>query len=230
MDYQLIFRSKYGQLSAAMVLVIGIAFIAMIWGADGAAEALRSAVIPAALIYFTWWIWAWPCVIADRRGITVRNQLRTYRVSWDAFATAESHFGLYLTVEGHPGSSSGDDWEPSSVPPRRLYAAGVPARGGFTASRAKAQVPVALPTFTEGKTTTVREQPHTVAQILEEEKLYVSNPSRRMQVNGRGKDADAERVLLQDEPEFSGVESSPNLLQAGLLVVLVAGVVVFALT
>lgn len=230
MDYQLIFRSKYGQLSAAMVLVIGIAFIAMIWGADGAAEALRSAVIPAALIYFTWWIWAWPCVIADRQGITVRNQLRTYRVSWDAFAAAESHFGLYLTVEGQRGSPSGDDWESSSVPPRRLYAAGVPARGGFTASRAKAQAPVTLPTFAAGTTSTVREQPHTVAQILEEEKLFISNPSRRAQATGQGKQALSDDALLQDEPEFSGVESSLNLLQIGILAALVVGVVIYGLT
>ena len=224
MDYQLIFRSKYGQLSAAFVLLVGIAFLAMIWGADGPAEALRSAVIPAGLIYFTWWIWAWPCVIADRQGITVRNQLRTFRISWDAFISAESRFGLYLTVEG--GQGAGDDWDPLAVPPRRVYAAGVPARGGFAASRGKQQAPAPLPTFIAGKPTTLREEPHVVAQVQEEEKLYATDPSRRPAASGMAAAPQTIDALQPDPTEFQGVQSSLNLPQIGILVAFV----VYALT
>lgn len=120
MRYQLVFRSFTGIVGLAAILALAALFAVMVARQAGVWEALRNLVFPLALAYFTWWIWVFPRVLVDQRGITIRNQLRTIRIGWEQFQRAEANFGLYIAVAG-----AGAD------PPRRFYAAAIPARGGF---------------------------------------------------------------------------------------------------
>ncbi len=223
MNYLLVFRSRYGQLTAVAVLFLCLLLIGMIWRADGPEETLRSIALPLGLAYFTWWIWAWPAVFASRQGITVRNQLKSYQIGWPDFERAESKFGLYLFVDedaaSHPPSASqadsaddgtvirgrlesetaADDKEQQVArllgtedPPRRIYAAGVPARGGFTQSRDKTAPTLPELYFGRGPLVTLRVQPAIAARMLEEEKFYIENPNKRPLSHA----ADKNQVLL----------------------------------
>lgn len=130
MRYQLVFRSLTGIVGLVVILVIAALFAVMVVRQAGVWEALRNLVFPLALAYFTWWIWVFPRVFVDQRGITIRNQLRTIRISWEQFQRTEANFGLYIAVgETKTGS------------PRRFYAAAIPARGGFRTATGR-QAPV----------------------------------------------------------------------------------------
>lgn len=105
MNYQLVFRSPFGQIGAYVIAGIGVFFLVAVWIQDGFFQALQTFILPLTLAFFTWWLWAWPEVVADERGVLVRNQVRTYRISWDAFVVAEAKFGLYLYVTPNDASS-----------------------------------------------------------------------------------------------------------------------------
>lgn len=252
MDYQLIFRSKYGQLSAIAVLGVALVFVAMVWSSDGPGEALRSLMVPIGLVYFTWWIWAWPHVTADKRGITVYNQLRTFRISWKDFASAESRFGLYLSVYKTGETPSADvnenplnsisrswdatssaDWDAEEEPTRRIYAAGVPARGGFAASRKSKPDPAPVLKFSDNPRITVRVEPHTAAQLLEEEKLYFDNPDRRpleYRPSTGQSDIWEQKNPATGKAPYTGVKVSFNWLLVSLIVICGAAIVFYGVT
>ena len=96
MNYQLVFRSRYGQIAVWGLLAFSIFFLGTVWWADGFVQMLAAVPFPLGIVYFTWWIWTWPAVIVDERGIAVRNQVRTADVSWSSFAKAEARWGLYV--------------------------------------------------------------------------------------------------------------------------------------
>ena len=96
MNYQLVFRSRYGQIAVWGLLAFSIFFLGTVWWADGFFQMLAAVPFPLGIVYFTWWIWTWPAVIVDERGIAVRNQVRTADVSWSSFAKAEARWGLYV--------------------------------------------------------------------------------------------------------------------------------------
>ena len=96
MNYQLVFRSRYGQIAVWGLLAFSIFFLGTVWWADGFFQMLAAVPFPLGIVYFTWWIWTWPAVIVDERGISVRNQVRTADVSWSSFAKAEARWGLYV--------------------------------------------------------------------------------------------------------------------------------------
>lgn len=122
MNYQLVFRSPFGQVTAVVMAVVAVVFMGLIWRADGFLPMLASAPLPIGLAYFSWWIWGWPAVVVDARGVLIRNQLRTYRIGWGAFTKAESRFGLYIYVSNDEGEqsavdrSAGQNSEASSSP------------------------------------------------------------------------------------------------------------------
>lgn len=128
MNYQLVFRSPFGQVTAVAMAVVAVVFMGLIWRADGLFPMLASAPLPIGLAYFSWWIWGWPAVVIDARGVLVRNQLRTYRIGWSTFAKAESRFGLYIYVnEGEGGGTT------VTSPDVSMPAQGTPSPGHDTA-------------------------------------------------------------------------------------------------
>ena len=106
MNYQLVFRSRYGQIAVWGLLAFSIFFLGTVWWADGFIQMLAAIPFPLGIVYFTWWIWTWPAVIADERGIAVRNQVRTADVSWSSFAKAEARWGLYIYATPNTGTSA----------------------------------------------------------------------------------------------------------------------------
>lgn len=117
MNYQLVFRSPFGQVTAVAMAVVAVIFMGLIWRADGFLPMLASAPLPIGLAYFSWWIWGWPAVMIDSRGVLVRNQLRTYRISWNAFTKAESRFGLYIYVNNGEGEGANPSTRNANVAP-----------------------------------------------------------------------------------------------------------------
>lgn len=115
MNYQIVFRSQYGQFAAWGLLGFSVFFLAMVWYMDGFVQMLMAAPFPLGLTYFTWWIWSWPEVVVDRRGVTVRNQIRTWAIPWDKLVKAQAQWGLYLyaapneDAEGAPYQADGSD-------------------------------------------------------------------------------------------------------------------------
>lgn len=236
MNYELVFRSRYGTLTTATIVVLGLLFTGMIWGSDGAQAALRALPIPVALGYFTWWMWAFPTVDASRRGIQVRNQIRTYQIPWGDFQEAESNYGLYLKLV--PNTSGGADSTGYSEP-KRIYCAGVPARGGLSSSRQKTALAVPELYFEPGPKVCLRVEPPVAVQMLDAEKLYFDNPSQRPPSN-RVSDAQVEawehrgalKKLLYGTPatgqaaDAEGHDAAAsvrvNWLQLGILAVLAA--------
>ena len=107
MNYQLVFRSRYGQIAVWGLLAFSIFFLGTVWWADGFVQMLAAVPFPLGIVYFTWWIWTWPAVIVDERGIAVRNQVRTADVSWSSFAKAEARWGLYVYATPNTGTSAG---------------------------------------------------------------------------------------------------------------------------
>lgn len=194
-NYQLVFRSRWGSATAIAIALIGLVFVAMIWGSDGPGPAIAAAALPLAMSYFTWWVWAWPAVIADRRGITVRNQLRTYRIGWDSFREALSQYGLYLLVApaADAGQGGADGPAPNRQalreqfpltggevePAKRIYAAGAPARGGFAVAHQKTAPTVPDIYLERGPRVTLRVQPPVAATMLNEERAWLSEPRDR---------------------------------------------------
>ena len=106
MNYQLVFRSRYGQIAVWGLLAFSIFFLGTVWWADGFVQMLAAVPFPLGIVYFTWWIWTWPAVIVDERGIAVRNQVRTADVSWSSFAKAEARWGLYIYATPNTGTSA----------------------------------------------------------------------------------------------------------------------------
>ena len=106
MNYQLVFRSRYGQIAVWGLLAFSIFFLGTVWWADGFVQMLAAVPFPLGIVYFTWWIWTWPAVIVDERGIAVRNQVRTADVSWSSFAKAEARWGLYVYATPNTGTSA----------------------------------------------------------------------------------------------------------------------------
>lgn len=114
MNYQIVFRSRYGQLGAWGLLAFSIAFLVMVAFIDGFDQMLMASVFPLGLTYFTWWIWSWPAVIVDARGVTVRNQVRTWQIPWARLVKAEAQWGLYLYAE-HGEDEAQDTGDVSGV-------------------------------------------------------------------------------------------------------------------
>lgn len=158
-----------GQLGTVIVGALGLLFVVMVWSGEGALHGLTAASIALALCFFTWWIWTWPKVVIEDRGITVNNQLRSYQVGWDVLKGAESRYGLYLVTE--PDSPDGGQ--------KQIYCAGVPMRGGFSASRQKEAPLVPALYFENGPNLTMRVEPPVAVQLIEEELLLQNHPRRR---------------------------------------------------
>lgn len=233
--YELIFRSRFGYATAGGVSAVAILFIGMMWADGGPILAAISAVLPISLAYFTWWMWAWPALIVDSSGIRVRNQLRTVRIGWDAFHEAEAQFGLYLSVEQAPGTRQSAD-----APPRRIYVAGVPARGGFSANRKKEAPQVPELYFTRGPRITLRVDPGVAARMLDEEKYYHDQPGKRPSANipstetvrGWESRGAVQRWLYgvsKGSAPFKGVTITPNWVALGILLALAAGSITYGI-
>ncbi len=243
MNYQLVLRSRTGATGTIIVGLLGLLFVVMIWSSEGPRSGIAGASIALALCYFTWWIWSWPAVIVERRGITVRNQVRTYRVGWDALKEAESNYGLYLVPNANSGSSVADSADPhpltggSDVPPKRIYCAGVPARGGFSTAHQKSAPTIPQLYFEAGPKVTLRVEPAVAARLIDEEKLLIDNPRRRdgthqatpNQVKAWEERGPVKQLLYGktptaqlEAPAFEGITASPNIAVLAALVSLLA--------
>lgn len=266
MNYQLVFRSQFGQVTAVVMAIISVVFMALIWRADGFVPMLASAPLPLGLAYFSWWIWGWPAVVVDSRGVLIRNQLRTYRIGWGSFVKAESRFGLYVYVnrnEGEVGvqpkgtpdetpdgsrdgartpSSTGrsvrpdgpnvraeptiGDVDPISLDPdglalrKPIYAAGVPARGGFKAATSKEMPQVPTLDLRIRNRVVLRVTPMVAARILDEEKYYLDNPTERPELHSSAEGYN--KGGIGGQPDYQGVRASVNWLQITGLVAFVA--------
>ena len=271
MNYQLVFRSRYGQIAVWGLLAFSIFFLGTVWWADGFIQMLAAVPFPLGIVYFTWWIWTWPAVIVDERGIAVRNQVRTADVSWSSFAKAEARWGLYIyatpntdtaatptsedtnaagpagTVDAATPSdvdTTTDTSTPNStevttpnstevtaggrltigaVDPinldpddlaskKAIYASAVPARGGFKTATSKEAPPT--PPLNLGKRNRVvlRVTPMVAARILEEEKFYLENPSKRPESHT------AREPLADPGAEYQGLRYRYNFLQIWVFV------------
>ena len=290
MNYQLVFRSQFGQVTAVVMAVISVVFMALIWRADGFLPMLESAPLPIGLAYFSWWIWGWPAVVVDSRGVLIRNQLRTYRIGWSSFVKAESRFGLYIYVnrdegEGEggtrlresspfgsrsatpspatpspttpspagpsantdssrpPASSSAQrrgrpdgpnvraeptigevdpiNLDPDGLATRKpIYAAGVPARGGFKTATSKEMPQVPTLDLRIRNRVVLHVTPMVAARILDEEKYYLDNPTERPELHSSTEGYN--KGGIGEEPNYRGVRTSINWLQISGLVAFVA--------
>ncbi len=296
MNYQLVLRSRTGQVGAVIVGAFGLFFVIMVWASDGPGSGIAAAAIALALCYFTWFLWAWPSVTVEQAGITVRNHIRTYLVGWDALKEAESSYGLFLVTtpssyeeetgttdpatsalqqDGGESGSERVSWPPkqdpssqgngqksdhdkypltggSVTPPKRIYCAGVPARGGFSASRQKDAPVIPELYFENGPRVTMRVEPAVAVRLIEEEKLLIDHPERRdpthqattRQIEGwesisalkrllYGKtpptSQDAGQVGDRSEP-FRGVVARVNYLQLAGLVATIAAALILGFT
>ena len=281
MNYQLVFRSRYGQIAVWGLLAFSIFFLGTVWWADGFVQMLAAVPFPLGIVYFTWWIWTWPAVIVDERGVAVRNQVRTADVSWSSFAKAEARWGLYIYATPNTGTSAdaiavlptdtpsstdtavlptdtpsstdaavlpADTSTPNStevttpnstevtaggrltigaVDPinldpddlaskKAIYASAVPARGGFKTATSKEAPPT--PPLNLGKRNRVvlRVTPMVAARILEEEKFYLENPSKRPESHT------AREPLADPGAEYQGLRYRYNFLQIGVFVAFAA--------
>ena len=253
MNYQLVFRSRYGQIAVWGLLAFSIFFLGTVWWADGFVQMLAAVPFPLGIVYFTWWIWTWPAVIVDERGIAVRNQVRTADVSWSSFAKAEARWGLYVYATPNTGTSADatavlpadtsdttDTAAPSStevtaggrltigaVDPinldpddlaskKAIYASAVPARGGFKTATSKEAPPT--PPLNLGKRNRVvlRVTPMVAARILDEEKFYLENPSKRPESHT------AREPLADPGAEYQGLRYRYNFLQIVVFVAFAA--------
>jgi hypothetical protein len=261
MNYQLVFRSRYGQIAVWGLLAFSIFFLGTVWWADGFVQMLAAVPFPLGIVYFTWWIWTWPAVIVDERGIAVRNQVRTADVSWSSFARAEARWGLYvyatptadpaatpsLTDTATPVPHRHRDPRPPQTPrppsptevtaggrltigavdpinldpddlasKKAIYASAVPARGGFKTATSKEAPPT--PPLNLGKRNRVvlRVTPMVAARILDEEKFYLENPSKRPESHT------AREPLADPGAEYQGLRYRYNFLQIGVFVAFAA--------
>lgn len=247
MNYELVFRSRYGWLTALTVGLLGVVFVAMIWSAEGPAAGLPALVLPIALSYITWWLWAYPCVIANSGGVTVRNQVRTTFIGWEAFGEAESDYGLYIQTNVVPTSRKDPAGETSleaagtELLGRRVFCAGVPAKGGFTAGRQKPPTEPVQLYFEPGPKITLRTTPSEAAALLNAEASFEQGEERRdptrhaspRQVEGwesRG----ALKKFLHGTPKnpekLVGVSSRTNWLSIAALVLLTAAAVLYGVS
>ncbi|WP_099332426.1 hypothetical protein [Actinomyces minihominis] len=237
MNYQLVFRSRYGQLAAWGLLGFSVFFLGMVWYMDGFVQMLAALPFPIGLVYFSWWIWSFPAVIADRRGIRVRNQIRTADISWDALAKAEARWGLYLyatpdKVEVKPSPQEAvtkreagrpltiGDVDPVNLDPddlaskKAIYASAVPARGGFKHATDKG-APSIPPLELESRNhVVVRTTPLVVARIIEEEKFYLDNPEKRPESHA------SKEAFEIEGADFAGLKLRYNWLQIGVFIVI----------
>ncbi len=239
MNYELVFRSRYGWLTTLTIALLGALFVGMIWASEGPAEGLKALVIPIALSYVTWWLWAWPSLTACAGGVTVRNQVRTTRIGWDAFGEAISDYGLYIEtlLPGAPTEPAAQktslEAADSRVRGRRVFCAGVPAKGGFTAGRQKVPpAPIQLH-FEPGPKITLRTTPGEAARLLNAEAAFEQGLEPRepgdlaspRQVEGwesRGKIKKLLYGVPKDPRSFSGVTAKTNWVSIAVLVFLVA--------
>ena len=239
MNYQLVFRSRYGQIAVWGLLAFSIFFLGTVWWADGFIQMLAAIPFPLGIVYFTWWIWTWPAVIADERGIAVRNQVRTADVSWSSFAKAEARWGLYIYATPNPdttaiiptnaaapnstevtaggrltiGAVDPINLDPDDLASKKaIYASAVPARGGFKTATSKEAPPT--PPLNLGKRNRVvlRVTPMVAARILEEEKFYLENPRKRPESHT------AREPLAQPGAEYQGLRYRYNFIQIGVFV------------
>lgn len=254
-----------------VVGAFGLLFVVMVWGSDGPASGIAAAAIALALCYFTWFLWAWPSVTVQQTGITVRNHIRTYLVGWAALREAESSYGLYLVTV--PSSSKEESKVPDEVPtgvrsarqpnygsypltggsdtpPKRIYCAGVPARGGFSSSRQKEAPVIPELYFENGPRLTMRVEPAVAVRLIEEEKLLIDHPDRRdpthqatrRQIEGWESRSALKRLLYGQSstssqnvgPEntrpFTGVTTKVNYLQLGGLIATIAAALILGFT
>ena len=236
MNYQLVFRSRYGQIAVWGLLAFSIFFLGTVWWADGFVQMLAAVPFPLGIVYFTWWIWTWPAVIVDERGIAVRNQVRTADVSWSSFARAEARWGLYVyaTPTADPAATPSPTEvtaggrltigavDPINLDPddlaskKAIYASAVPARGGFKTATSKEAPPT--PPLNLGKRNRVvlRVTPMVAARILDEEKFYLENPSKRPESHT------AREPLADPGAEYQGLRYRYNFLQIGVFVAFAA--------
>ncbi len=98
--YQLVFRAKTGWLGLGFILALTAIFTVTTWIHYDWLATMRNIVFPLALAFFTWWIWVFPKLVVDDRGIAIRNQLRTIRVSWEHFQGTQANLGLYILAQG----------------------------------------------------------------------------------------------------------------------------------
>lgn len=210
MNYQLIFRSRFGQISAALVFAVGLIFLGMVWYSDGFVLMAKSAILPLGLTYFTWFIWGWPAVIVDQRGILVRNQIRTIKIGWDSFVRAKSSLGLYLYAITE--KSTQED-------PAAIFAAGVPAKGGLRAAGTQNAPVVPELFFDKGPRQVLPVEPIIAARMIDEEKFYQDNPGQRPHSRISPTAIDLPEPQTQDV----GVTINYNWLQLGILAAFIAG-------
>ena len=216
-----------------VVAFLGLVFVGMTWQTGGLLAALLSLSLPALLAYATWWIWGSPRLVADSRGILVRNQVRTTRIAWDAFVEAESQFGLYLTVRPDVGDSE--------APLERVFAAAVPARGGFSASRQSAMPEVPELHFEPGPKVTLKTTPAVAAALLNEEKLLAPRVNRPpthqaspRQLEGWAERGPVSRWLYGEPPAepptpFVGVRTTTDWVRVAAGAVLLAAALAYGL-
>ncbi len=239
MNYELVFRSRYGWLTTLTIALLGALFVGMIWASDGPAEGLKSLIVPIALSYITWWLWAWPSLTADAGGVTVRNQVRTTLIGWDAFGDAASDYGLYIqtVLPGTPRDKAAQETSleapDSSLPGRRVFCAAVPAKGGFTAGRQKTPTEPVQLYFEPGPKITLRTTPGEAARLLNAEASFEQGDQRRgpgdqaspHQVEGWESRGNIKKVLHgtpHDPAILSGVTVRTNWITIALLIGLAA--------
>ena len=235
MNYRLIFRSRYGQFAVWGLGAFTIFFVIVLWRVDGFAEMVAALPFPLGLLYFTWWIWSWPAVIADRRGVLIRNQVFTWHVPWDDLAKAEARWGLYVYADVHnpstpapggiaeptPGTIGAVD--PVELDPENLankkaiYAAAVPARGGLRAAAGKEKAPEMPPLDLPTRNRVVlRVVPSVAARMLEEEAHYVVSPQDRPESHR------SRQGLADPGSPFTQVRRSFNWVQVAVFVAFAA--------
>lgn len=243
MNYQIVFRSRYGQLAAWGLLAFSVFFLVMVAFTDGFDQVLMAAPFPLGLTYFTWWIWSWPAVIVDRRGVTVRNQMRTWAIPWDRLAKAEAQWGLYLYATPNEDGGSADanaasrserlvertaggeltigavdpvDLDPDDLASKkRIYASAVPARGGFRTTTSKEMPEVPSLDLTARNRVVLRVTPMAAARIIEEEKFYLDNASERPESHHSRED-------FEVGGQYPRLTSRINWVQAGVFAVFAA--------
>lgn len=165
----MLFRSRGGIITFGFLAVAALFFVLAVWITDGFAQVLVNLPFPAAVLVWGWWTWVWPIMEMSDRGLVLRNQLRTLILPWRSITGAESRFGLYVEADG-----------------KRYLAAGVPAKGGLTRAREDKET-LPLLTFPKGIQQVVTVGPQMAARMVEEEKLYQDEPSRRPELSTTAK-------------------------------------------
>ena len=152
---------------AAIITVIVCVICVASFASQGGLAAWRILAVCACLVFYCWWFWAWPLVELNRNGIVVRNMIRTVLVPWKSLDRAEAKLGLYLYLKD------------SKIKATKVFAAGVPAKGGFSAAWRKKSPLLPDIDFSAGLTQTVSLDPASAVRLIETEALFQTGKSRR---------------------------------------------------